>query len=205
MHAAGTLSLTRSDRADLWTVIIVGAVAAAVTVGFAVNRLADILPNSGVEVLVPFADTAAPVPIGPDGALVPVEIDQAVLTVSGLPGVVVASLALAVVVDALMVLTIIACLGTLCRNLMTRGRAFSRTNTRLVITTAIALIAGTSIGTLLQTMGVNGAFATVSERSYEAMVATASLAPYFIATGLAAVALAFKAGERLQRETEGLV
>ncbi|SFN71571.1 hypothetical protein [Mycetocola miduiensis] len=204
MQLDTTVRPTRSDRADLWTVIVVGAVVAAATIGFAVVRLSGILPNSAVEVLVPFVDTPASVPIGPDGALVPVAIDQGVLTVSNLSGFVIASLALAVLIDALMVLTIVACLGLLCRNLM-RGRAFSRTNRRLVITTSVAIVVGTALGGLFQTIGVNGAFAAVGYSGYDSVVGTASLAPYFVATALAAVALAFKAGERLQREAEGLV
>ena len=204
MTVASSTRLSRSDLVDLWTIIVVASVVAAFTIGFAITRLAGILPNSGVEVLVPFADTTAQAPIGPGGSMVPVEIDQAVLTVSGLPTVVVVLLCLAVAIDALTVLAIVACLGILCRNLM-RGRAFSRTNTRLAVTTSIVLVAGTAIGGLFQTIGINGAFATVSDYGYENMTVTGSLVPYFAAIGLAAVALAFKAGERLQRETDGLV
>jgi hypothetical protein len=194
----------RSDRADLWTVIVVGAIAAAGTIGLAITRLAGILPNSGVEVLVPFVDTPASLPIGPSGTDLDVEVDQGVLTVSGLPGIVVAFLVLAVLIEATMTLTIVACTGILCRNLM-KGSAFSRTNTRLVISSAVVLVAGTALGGLLQTMGANGALAAASGGSFNGVVASGSLVPYFAATGLAAVSLAFKAGERLQRDADGLV
>jgi hypothetical protein len=195
---------TRSDRVDLWTVIVVGAIVAVGAIGFAITRVAGILPNSGVEVLAPFVDTTASLPIGPSGTDVIVEVDQGVLTVSGLPGMVVTSLILAVVVELVMTLAIVACAGLLCWNLM-RGRAFSRTNTRLVIGSAIVLVAGTALGGFFQTMGINGALATIGDQSYDSLVASGSLVPYFIATGLAVVALAFKAGERMQRDTVGLV
>ncbi|MET4637731.1 hypothetical protein [Mycetocola sp. 2940] len=204
MQVESSVRPTRSERIDLWTVIVVGAVAALITIGFAAVRLAGILPNSGVEVLVPFVNTPASLPIGPGGAAVDVEVDQGVLTVSGLPGSVVTFLALAVLVDAVMTLTIIGCLGIVCVNLM-KGHAFSRTNPRLIIVSAVVLIAGTAFGSILQTMGANGALAAVSGGSFDGVVASGSIAPYFVAAGLAAVSVAFTAGERMQRDTAGLV
>ncbi|MET0885188.1 MAG: hypothetical protein ABWX92_01955, partial [Mycetocola sp.] len=189
---------------DLWTVIVVGAAVALCTVGFAGIRLGGILPNSAVDVLVPFIDTTASVPIGPGGTGLDVAVGQGILTASGLPGAVLAFLALAVVVEAVTTLTIVGCLGILCVNLM-KGRAFSPTNTRLVVVSAIVLVAGTAVGALFQTLGANGALAAVSDGSFDGVVASGSLVPYLVATGLAAVAVAFKAGERLQRETYGLV
>ncbi|MET0713370.1 MAG: hypothetical protein ABWY57_00530 [Mycetocola sp.] len=189
---------------DLWTAIVVGAIVAVGATGFALTRVANIIRNSGVEVLVPFFDTAASLPIGPGGTDVTVEVDQGVLTVSGLPGMVVTSLVAAVVVELVMTLAIVACAGILCWNLM-QGRAFSRTNTRLVIGSAIALLAGTALGGFFHTVGINGALATIGDRRYDSIVASGSLVPYFVAIGLAAVALAFRAGERMQRETAGLV
>lgn len=204
MRTEVTAHPTRSDRADLWTVIVLGALVAGFAAFHAITRIAGILPNAGVEVLAPFVDTQAPLPIGPNGAMVDVSIDQAALTVSGMPAIVVTSLVLAVVIDALTVLTIVACGMVLCRNLMA-GKAFSRTNTRLLITASVVLVAGTAIGSLFETMGVNGAFATVSDKTFDNVVATVNFVPYFVASGLAVIALAFKTGERLQRETEGLV
>jgi hypothetical protein len=184
--------------------MIVGAVVAVATIGFAVVRLAGILPNSGVDVLVSFLDTPAALPIGQSGTEVDVEVDQAILTASGLPGSVVTFLALAVIIEAASTLAIVACAGILCRNLM-KGRAFSRTNTPLVITSAIVIVVGTTVGGLFQTMGANGALVAVSDGSSDGVVASGSVVPYLVATGLAAVSLAFKAGERLQREADGLV
>jgi hypothetical protein len=204
MVVESTVRPSRSERVDLWTVIVVGAVVALLTVGFAVVRLTGILTNSGVEVLVPFVDTTASLPIGPSGTDVDIAVDQGTITASGLPGIVLTFLTLAVVIEAVMTLTIVGCLGVVCVNLM-KGRAFPRTNTRLVITAAIVLVAGTALGGLCQTIAANGAFAAVSGGSSEGVVASGSLVPYFVAMGLAAVALAFKAGERLQRDAEGLV
>jgi hypothetical protein len=204
MQADTTSRPTRSDRVDLWTVIVVGGIVAVFTIVFAVIRLAGILPNSAVEVLVPFVNTPASLPIGPGGEDVNVEVDQAVLTASGLPGSIVAFLTVAVIIDAAMTLAIVVCAGILCRNLM-KGRAFSRANTRLVIASAIVLVAGTALGGFFQTLGANGALAAAGDGSFDGVVTSGSLVPYFIATGLAAVALAFKAGERLQRDADGLV
>jgi hypothetical protein len=204
MNAEPTTRPTRSDRVDLWTVIVVGVVVAVFALVNAVVRIASIVPNKKVDVLAPFFDTVAALPIGPGGELVDVRVDSAVLTVSDLPGVVVVALVGAVLAELATTLVIVACAMLLCRNLMA-GNAFSRTNTRLVFTVSITLIVGTTLSSLFTTMGSNGAFATLSEGSYDGAVATANLVPYFVAIALAAVALAFKAGERLRRETEGLV
>lgn len=204
MGTETTARPTRSDRVDLWTVIVLAAIVAVVTVVHAVTRIAAVLPNTGVEVLAPFFDTRAALPIGPNGSLVDVSVDQAVLTVSGMPAIVVTSLVLAVVIETLTTLTLVACGLWLCRNLMA-GRAFTRTNTRLLITSSMVLVLGTAVGMLFETMGINGAFATLSEKTYDNAVGFVDFVPYFAASGLAVIALAFKAGERLQRETEGLV
>ena len=204
MNAEPSTRPTRSDRADLWTVIIVGIMIAVFALGNAVVRIASIVPNTNVDVLAPFFDTVTALPLGPDGAMVDVRVDSAWLTVSDLPVIVVASLVGAVLVELAMTLIIVASAMLLCRNLMT-GNAFSRTNTRLVFTVSATLIVGTTLSSLFTTMGVNGAFATLSDGSYDGAVATGDIVPYFAAIALAAVALAFKTGERLQRETEGLV
>ena len=204
MTAESPTRPTRSDKADLWTVIVVGVAVAVFTLVNAIVRITSIVPNTNVDVLAPFFDTVAALPLGPGGELVDVRVDSAILTVSDLPGVVVVALVGAVLVELATTLVIVACAMLFCRNLMA-SKAFSRTNTRLVFTVSIALIVGTTLSSLFTTMGSNGAFATLSEGSYDGVVATANLVPYFAAIGLAAVALAFKAGERLSRETEGLV
>lgn len=204
MNAAPTSRPTRSDRVDLWTVITVGVVVAVFALVNAIVRIVSIVPNKNVDVLAPFFDTVAALPLGPGGELVDVRVDSAIVTVSDLPVVVVVSLVAAVLVELATTLIIVVCAMILCRNLMT-GTAFSRTNTRLVFTVSISLIVGATLASLFTTMGSNGAFATLSEGSYDGAVATANLLPYFAAIGLGAVALAFKAGERLSRETEGLV
>ncbi len=204
MNADRTTRPTRSDRADLWTVIIVGVMVAVFALGNAVVRIASVVPNTNVEVLAPFFDTVTALPLGLDGAMVDVRVDSAWLTVSDLPVIVVVSLIATVLVDLAMTLVIVASAMLLCRNLMA-GNAFSRTNTRLVFTVSITLIVGTTLSNLFTTMGTNGAFATLSQGSYDGAVATGNIVPYFAAIALGAVALAFKAGERLQRETEGLV
>jgi hypothetical protein len=185
-------------------VIIVGVAVAVFAVVHAIVRIASIAPNVNVDVLAPFFDTKTTLPLGPGGAPVDVRVESAMLTVNDLPGIVVASLIAAVLVELAATLTIVACAVVLCRNLMA-GKAFSRTNTRLVFTVSIVLIVGTALSSLFTTMSANGAFATLSEGSYDGVVATANLVPYFAAIALAAVALAFKAGERLSHDTEGLV
>ena len=67
------------------------------------------------------------------------------------------------------------------------------------------LTAGWFLGSLLTTMTVNGALSAVSEYDYDGITFSTNWAFPFAILAIAAVGAAFQVGERLQRDTEGLV
>jgi hypothetical protein len=193
-----------ASRADLITALVLGALASTWVVAMLVVRLIEVLPNERVPVPIWIGDAAADLPIGPDGALIPVDFDGGVALVSDMPGITLASVALADIVPALAAIGVIACVMLLCRNLLA-GRAFAAANTRLVTAASILIAAGWAGGLLFTTMANNGAVAVLSEGTYEGVAVTIDWLPLLAATGVGAVAAAFRTGERLQRDTDGLV
>lgn len=197
-------TMSKSNRADLYATITVGLIVAVITIITATLRIVHVLPNTNVSVLVPLADTTTSLPLGPDGADVTVAIDQAAVTVSNMPPVVVASLVLSAICGALTVLIVTALICLLCRNML-GGTMFSRVNSRLVWGSSVTIATGWLLGLLLNTMGTNGAVATLSDNSFDKVVMTIDWLPFVFAMMVGALALAFRAGERMQRDTDGLV
>src|SRR5690606_35119715 len=142
--------------------------------------------------------------IGPGRPGVTVAVETATATASNLPGITLASLVLAEVAIALTVLTVTVLICLLCLNML-RGTMFSRTNSRLVTVSSFAIVVGWGIHALFTTMGVNGTFGTLSDYSYDNVIFTMNWLPFVFAMTLGALALAFRAGERMQRDTDGLV
>ncbi|QNG20365.1 DUF2975 domain-containing protein [Rhodococcus triatomae] len=196
--------LTRSDRWGLVFTVVGGLVVAVAALADAVWEIARILPNKDVAVQVPFVDMRAPLPVGPDGAPVDAVIDTATVQVSGMAGITLVSLILAHIAVAATVLALVGCGVVLCRNLA-RGIAFSRTNTRMIIASSVIVTAGWFAVAMFGTMGVNGAFAALSDYTYDNVTFAVDWAPVFVALALAVIGMAFQAGERLQKDAEGLV
>jgi hypothetical protein len=198
------LVLSRGDRASLWFTIVAGAAAIAGILVLLSIRVVEILANRAVPVLLPFVDATAELPLGPNGALVTVQVEQATAAVSQMPAITVASLVFADVVSGLAACAVIVFLCLFCRNLM-RGRAFGPANTGLITATSFTILGGWFFGSLFSTMGVNGAFAALSDNTYDNVAFETSFTPMFAAFAVGAIAYAFQAGARLQRDTEGLV
>lgn len=197
-----TMSL--SNRADIYATIGVGIIVAVFTIVTTTLRIISIVPNLDIPVLVPFADTTADLPIGPGGSLVTVAVETATVTASHLAATTVVSLVLSEIVGALTVLAVTTLICLLCRNMLS-GTMFSRTNSRLVTASSFTIVVGWGLGTILTTMGVNGTFGALSDYSYDNVIFTMNWLPFVFAMTLGALALAFRAGERMQRDTDGLV
>lgn len=196
--------LSRADRIGMYGTIAVAAAAAAATTWGAVARLAEVIPGRDVPVLVPFLGETAPLPIGPDGAPIDVQVEQAIVTVPRPAPATQFALVAEPIVHGLAIVAGIALLALLCWNLA-RGRAFARANVRIVFWGAGVLTAGWFLGSLLTTMTVNGALSAVSDYGYDGITFSTNWAVPFAILAIAAVGAAFQVGERLQRDTEGLV
>ena len=86
-----------------------------------------------------------------------------------------------------------------------RAQVFTRPTARLLFIGAAILTAGWFLGSLFTNMTSNGALSAVSDYTYDSVTFAANLAPAIGVFALAAVGVAVHMGERLQRDTEGLV
>jgi len=197
-------TLSRPDRWAMYATAVLGAGGAAATAWWVVARLVEMFSGDGMPVLVPSVGGTAPLPIGPDGAPVEVEIGQATVMVTDpAPATLFAIVAHPIAVGATTLVGIVL-LCLLCINLA-RGRAFHGSTVRIVLAGAVVLAAGWLLGSLFRTMAANGAFAAVSDGGYDGAVFEVDVAGIFGVLALGAIAAAFQIGNRLQRETEGLV
>ncbi len=199
-----TTHLSRSDRLGMYLTIPLAAIGIAITAWTSVVRLVEVLPGRNVPVLVPFVGETADLPIGPGGAPTEVVVDQATVTVPQPAAATQFALVAEPIVIGLTIIAGIALLAIVCWNLA-RGRAFGRANVRLVVIGVFVLLAGWFIGSMLTTMTVNGALSAISDHTYEGVIFSTDWVVLFGILALAAVGAAFQVGERLQRDTEGLV
>jgi hypothetical protein len=200
-----TQPIKRADAVGLWIFMAAGAAIAIWVTWAAAARIIEVLPNRDVTVLAPFAGTPAEAPIGPGGAPVPVELEQAMLTVPELPIAAVWAIVIQQVVLVVAVVAVVVALIWLSRN-VSRGRVFSRTNTVLVATAGLVGLLGYFAVPFFGNMASNGAFAVLSDRTFDNVIMT--LEPFALVLSAFVVALlstVFAIGERLQRDTEGLV
>jgi hypothetical protein len=197
--------MSRWDAASMAVFMLIGAAFAVWTVVAAVPRIIEVLANQDVRVFAEFAGTMADAPIGPDGAPVAVELDTAYLVAPELPVASVGALVIEQLVIVAAVVTVVTCLLLLTWNVL-HGRMFSRTNTRLVATAGIVAFFGVALAPFFGNMGANGAFAWISDRTFDNVILAADFAQLVTVAFIAALAATtFTVGDRLQRDTEGLV
>lgn len=192
-------------KSDLWTAVVLGVLVIVGTLVTAVRRVIEIAPNQDVPVDVTVTPQQRPISIDGVGEAVPVELDSGTVIVSDLPVWSHLAALAAVVVPALAVIAVALCVAWLCRNLAS-GVFFSGTNTRLVTATSLVILAGWLLTTVATTVAANGAYRRLSDGSGEFEV-TMDLSFFylFVAMVVGCLAGAFRAGERLQRDTAGLV
>lgn len=186
--------------------MLCGFLAAAVVMITAGNEIATLFAPEGISVTMRFftGDPAGVLPLGTADA--PARVTEARLAAPDTPTVSVVSLVVAAALRALGRLVVIGCVITVCRN-VALGRVFCRANTRMVWTAAIALMVSTAFVYLFTVLGVNGAAASIG---FDGVDARANMPPdywpsLFAGVLLCPIAIAFRAGERMQRDSEGLV
>lgn len=198
-------AVSTADRVALMGLMLVGAAVAAWSVIAAVVRIVEVLPNQNVEVDAAFRGTQVQAPVGPGGALVDIELRSAVLTVPELPAASLWSIVIQQVLVAAGIATFILCLLLLSRSVL-RESVFSKLNTRLVSISGMAALLAIISYSFFGNMAANGAFAILSDRDFDNVVVSVDVSTVFLAGFVAALAsTVFMIGERLQRDTEGLV
>lgn len=199
------LAVSRPDAVALYFFVISGVGIAAWTVFTAAQRIVEVAARVDVPVLVEFDGTSGTAPVGPGGADAAVQLEMATVVSSDLPGAVTWSLVMQQIVLVATVLTAVATLLWLTRNIL-RGVVFSRTNTRLVTVAGVTGVLGFCAVPFFGNMGANGVIARVSDRGFDNPVMSVDLFPLLLLGFVAGVAtLVFTVGDRLQRETAGLV
>lgn len=198
--------LSRGDTAGFLFFVVLGVGLAVWAVVHSVIRIVEVLPNRDVRVSAPFLDTVAQAPLGPGGAVVPVELGIGTIVAPELP---IASLGALVIAEALfaaVVVAVVVLLLLLVADIL-RGRIFSRRNTSLVSAAGFVTLVGLAGVPFFQNMVANGALARMSDYTYDrGLVQVIDLPVLFGAAFVAALAgTVFTVGDRLQRDTEGLV
>lgn len=196
---------------DQWSVLVFGAIVVVWNLIVLVRGLIPLVSGSEVDVTV-LLSADLPLPIGPGGTPVDAGVSSAQVAVSDLGPFMMIWAVGAVAVVPLATIAVAVLVLILSRNIL-RGQFFSRTNT-WIITSISLVIAGawvldigctlfTSNWALVQIAGPEGADA-FSAHSVIEDTPTAWL-PIFASIAMGALASAFSAGERMQRDTEGLV
>ena len=197
--------LTTPDAVSLGVFMVAGVAIAVWSIVVAVLRIVEVLPGRDVPVLAVFRDTPAQAPIGPDGAAVAVTLEQAWVTASELPVASVGALVIQQIIQAGTIITVVVCLLLLVRGIL-RGTVFSRRNTTLVTVAGLTALIGFALVPFFGNMGANGAFAAISDRTFDNVIMSSDLMPFIVIAFVAALgSTVFTIGDRLQRETEGLV
>lgn len=202
-HAAWQAAKTeRSNRNDLVTVLGAAIVAAVAVVVGLVLRLIDIFGADGTRVPVYFHAVDGALP-GTDAA-VTLTIDHGSVVVTDLPFATFASVLLAAILPALASLVVVVCAFRFFRRLL-RGEAFAAGNARLLSIASIAILGGWLADSAFSTMASNGALALASSRAVDGAPHPLDWLPVLVAMAVGGLAIAFRAGERLRADTEGLV
>ena len=205
LNSSAPRLMSRADAVSMGVFMIAGIAIAAWTLIAATLRIIEVLGGGALRVYAEFAGTPAEAPIGPGGAARTIELDSGWLLTSELPAASVAALVIEQAMLAATVLTVVGCLLALTWNILC-GRMFSRANTRLVTIAGLTGIAGMFIVPFFANMAANGAFATVSNREFDNVILSMDLFPFILLAFIAALAsTVFGIGDRLQRETEGLI
>lgn len=198
--------LSRGDTAGFLFFVVLGVGLAVWAVVHSVIRIVEVLPNRDVRVSAPFLDTVAQAPLGPGGAAVPVELGIGTIVAPELPLASLGALVIAEALFAAVVVAVVVLLLLLVADIL-RGRIFSRRNTSLVSAAGFVTLVGLAGVPFFQNMVANGALARMSDYTYDrGLVQVIDLPVLFGAAFVAALAgTVFTVGDRLQRDTEGLV
>lgn len=194
----------KGDRGAFWFSIIVGGALTIVSAVLSAIRIIEILRPGPTPVMVKMVDVTAAIPLS-NGTTLPAAISTAEIQASELP---LASIIAGVTGPILTTLTLAAitvCLTLLALSIM-RGRIFSTRNTKLVVAAALTGLLGFSFANLCNTMLANGALAWATGNEIDNTVVSVEPAVYLIGAFAAGVVITvFTAGERMQRDTEGLI
>jgi hypothetical protein len=204
MNSTKQGTLTRGDRSALIGFCVAGLAIAAYFVVFSTLRIIELARGTDVPVLVEFMDAPVQIPLT-TGDSVTAGLDRATLTASSLPPIATAAGIIGQVVQILTIVAVIGCLILLARGILS-GRVFSRRSTVLVMAAGITGLVGFAAVQFFDNMLANATVAAVTDNGIDNAVISVEPFTFILAAFIIAViGTAFVIGEKLQRETEGLV
>jgi hypothetical protein len=196
--------LTRGDKSALIGFCIAGLAIAVYFVVFSTIRIIELARGTAVPVLVEFMDAPVQIPLT-TGDSVTAGLDRATLTASTLPPIATAAGIIGQVIQILTIVAVIGCLILLARGILS-GCVFSRRSTVLVMTAGITGLVGFAAVQFFDNMLANATVAAVTDNGIDNAVISVEPFTFILAAFIIAViGTAFVIGEKLQRETEGLV
>lgn len=196
-------AISKGDAVAMALFVVAGIVIAGWTIWHTIDRIIELAVGRDVRVAVEFIDAPAQAQL-PGGPLA-VQLDRASVTVDSLgtmgavPGI------LGQVAFAVTICGVVTCLILLSRNLL-RGRVFGRANTRIVMIGGMIGLIGTAASRFFDNMLANATMAKLTDGPTD--TAVMSIEPFafvLAAFALSVIGTVFVVGQRLQRETEGLV
>lgn len=194
-----------ASASDLWLVMVLGGAVVAWSLLMLVLRIVEIAPNENVpiDITVPAHQTELILAEGAEP--VPGEVRVATVEMSDLPPAAYVSVLGSAAVQPLTIIGLAICVVLLTRNLRS-GRFFSRGNTRLVTAASVIIVAGWLASLVFSTTAGNSVLALLTDHdTVSRFNVTLDWTPLLAAMAIGALAAAFHAGERMQRDTEGLI
>lgn len=206
MTSTKNRTISRGDRGALVGFCISGALIAAYITVFSIIRIIDLARGVDVDVLVEFVGsvTSVDLPLSTGGS-VAVGLDSATITAAQLPAIASVPGIIGQVVQVITIIVVIGCLILLARSTLS-GRVFSRRNTALVATAGITGLVGFATVRFFDNMLANAAIAHVTDNGLDNAVISVEPFTFILAAFvIALITTVFSIGDRLQRDTDGLV
>ena len=199
-----TQPIAKSDRFGLYASVVFAAIGIANIVTDTIARLREVAPGHDIPVLVRLAGESAQLPLGPGGSAVAAQVETVTVIVADPAPATLFALWAQPIVAGLswsvgLVLAAMFCVR------LARAQVFTRGTYRLTYLAAGVLTVGWFVGGILTNMTTNGALSAISDYSYDAVTFDVGWKQFLGVLVLAAVGVALQVGERLQRDTDGLV
>jgi hypothetical protein len=198
---------SRSETADAITVIIIGVLGAVAVIVTAIFRAVGTFRPDGVAWTLNVDDTPAEATVGSGAVTVRGYVEQLMVIVPDLNAVSSFAIGASIAVWACTALIVIASVMFVAWSFL-RGRFFVSATARAFGVIGWSIVLGTGVVMALDTLGGNGVLAAVGAGDLGQVRPTElwAYAPAFaIGVSVGIVAVAFRRGVRLQRETDLLV
>lgn len=205
--AITTGTTTRSETADAVTVILFGVVAAVIVGILTVFRAMSTFRDDGIAWMIPIDQQPVSATVGSGASNIEGIATDVMVFAPDVSGVAVSAIVASIALTTLAALLVIACVMFVAWSFL-RGRFFAAGTARAFDVIGWALAVSPFVIVMLENIGRNGVVAALDIAGSEPVhpVEFWAVMPIFaigVAVGL--VAVAFRRGIRLQRETEGLV